>query len=76
MKQLPRPLCAVFVLMAAAGASVLLLSCAGVQRTVTAPPPFIEGASFVGNKTCYECHTNITRSFPSSPHSRLHFVSP
>ena len=32
----------------------------------------IEGAAFVGNRACYECHTNITRSFPSSPHARIH----
>ncbi len=58
--------------MVVGAAAILLLSCAGVQRTVTAPPPLIEGATFVGNKSCFECHTNITRLFPSSPHSRLH----
>lgn len=52
--------------------SILLISCATLQRTVVAPP-LIEGATFVGNKACYDCHTNITRIFPSSPHARLHF---
>jgi DmsE family decaheme c-type cytochrome len=33
----------------------------------------IEGASFAGNKACYECHTNITRIFPTGPHGRLYF---
>ena len=52
-------------------AGFLLVSCAGVQRTVLAPPG-IEGAHFTGNKTCFECHTNITRGFSASPHARLH----
>lgn len=53
-------------------ATLGLISCAHFERTVIVPPA-IEGATFVGNKTCYECHTNITRIFPSSPHARLHF---
>ena len=28
---------------------------------------------FVGNKVCAECHTNYTRVFDMSPHSRAHF---
>lgn len=27
----------------------------------------------MGNKVCYDCHTNYTRAFPASPHARLHF---
>jgi predicted CXXCH cytochrome family protein len=38
------------------------------------PPPAVEGASFVGNETCYDCHTNISRAFAASPHGRLHFA--
>src|SRR5262245_15201705 len=58
---------------AAAGLSgFLLLSCSSLDHVVVAPP-MIEGASFAGNRTCYECHTNITRIFPASPHARLHF---
>jgi predicted CXXCH cytochrome family protein len=53
-------------------AGILLSSCSTVERTVLAPPA-IEGASFAGNKTCSECHANITRVFPASPHARLHF---
>src|SRR5436309_14462259 len=62
---LPRLACA-----AIAVAALVVLSCSSLQRTVVAPP-MIEGASFVGNKSCYECHTNITRIFPSSPHARI-----
>jgi predicted CXXCH cytochrome family protein len=50
---------------------LLLVSCAHFQYA-TEPPPAIEGAHFVGNKVCYDCHTNITRQFPSSPHARVH----
>ena len=49
----------------------ILSSCSTVERTIV-ETPFIEGASFVGNKACYECHTNYTRSFPSSAHARVH----
>jgi predicted CXXCH cytochrome family protein len=49
----------------------VLLSCSSVSYRV-APPPDVPGASFVGNRVCYDCHTNITRSFPSSPHARMH----
>jgi predicted CXXCH cytochrome family protein len=62
---------ALFLAMAAGGGGALLSSCSTVGRTVMAPPE-IEGASFVGDKVCYDCHTNISRVFPSSPHARLH----
>src|SRR5262245_41405983 len=45
-------------------------SCATVDRTVVAPP-MIEGATFVGDKACADCHGNITRAFPASPHARI-----
>jgi predicted CXXCH cytochrome family protein len=57
-------------LLAAAGAS-LLLSCSSLVKIVEAPPE-VPGAVYVGNKTCFECHTNITRMFPASPHARIH----
>src|SRR4051794_24578661 len=53
-------------------AATLLVSCSSLDRMVMAPPA-VPGATFVGNKACYQCHTNITRVFPSSPHARLHF---
>lgn len=51
--------------------SILVTGCSDVQRAVVAPP-VIEGASFVGNRTCADCHTNITRTFPASEHGRYH----
>ena len=61
---------AVLVLVSSAGA-LLLDSCSTTDRAV-APPLQIEGATFAGNKACADCHENITRVFPASPHARLH----
>jgi predicted CXXCH cytochrome family protein len=58
------------VLVASAGA-LLLDSCSTTDRTMVMPLQ-IEGATFVGNKACADCHENITRAFPASPHARLH----
>ena len=51
--------------------AALLSSCSTVTRTVSAPPP-VEGAEFVGNKACADCHTNQVRTFAASPHGRMH----
>lgn len=56
---------------AAFGLISLLSSCVSVDRIVAAPPA-IEGATFVGNAACADCHTNITRLFAGSPHGRYH----
>ena len=54
------------------GASAWLLgSCSTLERAVVEPPR-IEGAHFVGNKICADCHGNITRLFPASPHARFY----
>ena len=34
-------------------------------------PPVIEGATYVGDKVCLDCHANISHAFPASPHARL-----
>lgn len=59
-----------FFLGGAGIAAVILVSCATIQRTVVAPPE-IEGATYVGNQTCHDCHTNYVRAFPFSPHARV-----
>jgi predicted CXXCH cytochrome family protein len=54
------------------GTAVLLLfsgSCA-TDRTIVEPLT-IEGATYVGDKACADCHGKITRVFPGSPHARL-----
>jgi len=50
--------------------SLLVESCATVERAVVVPP-MIEGATFVGDKACLDCHANIARAFPASTHARL-----
>ena len=50
----------------------VLSSCSTLERTVLAPPA-IAGASFVGNRACFDCHTNYVRVFAASPHARVHF---
>jgi len=52
-------------------AAVFLNSCSTMPGTV-APPLEIPGAHFVGNRVCFDCHTNISRRFETSPHARLH----
>jgi hypothetical protein len=49
----------------------LATACATVTRTAVAPPK-IEGATFVGNGVCADCHTNYTRVFAGSVHGRYH----
>src|SRR5215472_11843948 len=55
-----------------AGMLILLFNSCSTDRTVIVPLQ-IEGATYVGDKACADCHASITRIFPSSPHSRLHF---
>jgi predicted CXXCH cytochrome family protein len=55
---------------AALGALVLLVASCTTDRTAIIPP-IIEGATFVGDKVCADCHANITRVFPGSTHARL-----
>ena len=57
--------------LAVVAGALLFVSCSSLERTVMAPPE-IPGATYAGNRACYECHTNITRMFPASPHARVH----
>jgi predicted CXXCH cytochrome family protein len=67
-----RRACTCWALLAGASAVCLgLLSCSTASRTVVAPPE-IPGATYVGNRVCFDCHTNITRAFAASPHARVH----
>lgn len=49
---------------------VTMISCANVQRAIVIPP-HIEGAKFVGDASCAECHANITKDFHGAAHARL-----
>ncbi len=59
------------VLGGALACTLAIVSCSSLSGTVMAPPE-IPGATFVGNKACAECHVEITRLFPASPHARVH----
>jgi predicted CXXCH cytochrome family protein len=74
LKKLKRFLAVVCALGLMAGSAFLLDSCSTLSRTIIAPPE-IPGATYVGNRACFDCHTNITRIFPSSPHARVHVES-
>ena len=56
---------------AAALVGFFLSSCSSVRRAVMVPLE-IEGATFVGNKSCSDCHTNLARVFSVSPHGRFY----
>src|SRR6478736_6050309 len=69
------PYLAGLLLAAGAGSFLLLLNSCSTMDHTAAVPLHIEGATFVGNKACADCHANITRVFPGSPHARLHVES-
>jgi predicted CXXCH cytochrome family protein len=48
----------------------VLISCVTVNRTVIVPPD-IPGASFVGSKSCADCHGQITKDFKTATHVNL-----
>ena len=54
-----------------ASAALLIISCSTTAPEVVAPLE-IPGAHFVGNKACADCHADIVRRFPASPHARIH----
>jgi predicted CXXCH cytochrome family protein len=55
-----------------AGAALFLASCDTTPGTVMVPLE-IPGAHYVGNQACADCHKDIVRKFPASPHARVHF---
>ena len=61
---------ALLFLGALAFTTTLFVACSSVTRTVVAPP-HIEGAHYVGNASCVECHGDISRLFPTSAHGKL-----
>ena len=48
------------------------LSACSTLDTSVGSPPHVEGATFVGNQACVDCHANYTRTFASSAHGRFH----
>lgn len=62
---------AAFLLLFGAGVVMLLINSCTTTSTTVVTPPHVEGAHYVGDKSCADCHGNITRAFPTSPHGRL-----
>ena len=65
----------VIALSLASGAVFFLNSCSTMPAAVVAPLE-IPGAHYVGNRVCFECHTNIVRKFEASPHAHLYWKTP
>lgn len=63
------------ILAAAGGLGAVLSSCSTAPVPLTAAPD-IPGATFVGDRTCAECHTNISRAFARSAHARIRLDAP
>jgi len=61
-------------LAALGGLAVLIVAGGGcsTEPVVVSDVPQIPGATFVGNRVCFDCHTNISRAFLASPHARIH----
>jgi predicted CXXCH cytochrome family protein len=59
---------------AASLASFALLTACSTTRSsaIVVRPPQIEGAEYVGNAGCVDCHAEITQQFPDSVHGRYH----
>jgi len=53
-----------------AGLAMALISCGTLSQPLMAPPS-IPGSTFVGSKSCVDCHETITRDFPTATHARL-----
>lgn len=56
------------------GGALLWSSCSTLTPTAVAPPT-VEGATFVGNAACVDCHSDYTRVFATSPHGLFHSKS-
>ncbi len=54
---------------------LLLVSCVTINRAVLAPPQ-VPGATFVGSKTCTECHADQAGHFASASHARVALSDP
>jgi predicted CXXCH cytochrome family protein len=65
-----RWLAAITLALGAGTVALLFDSCSTGGGAIFVPPQ-IEGATFVGDQSCADCHSNISRVFPASPHGRL-----
>jgi len=70
---LKRTIIIVAVFASAGGAGLLFLNSCSTTPGAVVVPLEIPGAHYVGNKACADCHADIVRRFPVSPHARVHF---
>jgi len=63
---------AIALIASAGGCGVLVFNSCSTLPRVVVDPLEIPGASYAGNRACFDCHTNYVRSFAASPHARLH----
>jgi predicted CXXCH cytochrome family protein len=54
----------------AATVAIVAVSCGTFDSTLMAPPQ-IPGATFVGSKSCEQCHQEIFKKFKTADHARL-----
>jgi predicted CXXCH cytochrome family protein len=70
-----KSIAALFLCGGAAMAAALLLNSCGTVTSDAFTPPAVPGAHYVGNQACVDCHADLVRKFPASPHARIHFQS-
>jgi|GEM_PF-180174 predicted CXXCH cytochrome family protein len=52
------------------------ISCSSLGPRADLSPPSIEGATYVGNQVCLDCHGVYAVAFPANPHARLSLAVP
>ena len=50
----------------------LLTACSTSSTGIISMPPLIEGAEYVGNASCIDCHSDVVKQFPDSAHGLYH----
>ncbi|HUA67325.1 MAG TPA: cytochrome c3 family protein [Candidatus Saccharimonadales bacterium] len=70
--KLKRTAVAAMIKVFAGGGVLLLLNSCSTTPTAVVVPLEIPGAHYVGNKACMDCHAEIVREFPASPHGLIH----
>jgi len=69
-----KPMAALVAGLGITGLAALLLDSCSTTPAEVAVPLEIPGAHYVGNRACLDCHKEIVREFPASPHARVHFT--
>jgi len=65
-----RIVCGDVPLICAVAGLLAWLSCSTAPRALVLAPD-VPDATFVGNRVCFDCHSNYVKVFPSTPHSRM-----